>query len=168
MVSPQSRVTGGVGLQEGRSWAHSFIWQEFTHGKKVVLRVGQLFSLSQSPSWPMLWTSRGPAWHDRPFAPTNTHLCTPENSYQAGQNVGGDEHVEDIVPARGGNQPGQQRPQGRTCAEHSVREGPPTRGPNLPAHPRAAFREVCPRQGSGLSCQGPKAGVADLWTLCRR
>lgn len=111
---------------------------------------------------------QGSSLHDRPFARTKTHLCTPENSYQAGQNVGGDEHVEDIVPARGGNQPGQQRPQGRTCAEHSVREGPPTRGPNLPAHPRAAFREVCPRQGSGLSCQGPKAGVADLWTPCRR
>lgn len=51
-------------------------------------------------------------------------IHVPPNSYQAGQDVGSDEHVEDIVPARGGYEPGQQRPQSRTCAEHSVREGP--------------------------------------------
>lgn len=134
----------------------------------VVLSVGQVISLSHRPLWPMLCSSGDPAWQDRTLTPTGAHLCTPENPYQAGQNVGRDEHVEDIVPACGGDQPGQQRPQSRTCAEHNIREGHPAKGPNLPAHPGAAFQGVRSRQGSGLSCQEPRVGVTDLWTQCRR
>lgn len=145
--------------------AHSFMWQGVTHGRKGVLSVESCF---QSPSWSTLWTSRIPAWQDRRVNPTNTHLCTPKISYQAGQNIGRDEHVEDVVPACGGNQSSQQRPQSRTCTEHNIREGHPTRGPKQPAHPRAAFQEVCSTQASGLSCQGPKTRVTDLWTQCRR
>lgn len=67
-------------------------------------------------------------------------ICVPPNSYQAGQDVGSDEHVEDVVPARGGNEPGQQRPQSRTCAEHCIREGPGAGAPpsNLNSAPDQA------------------------------
>lgn len=57
----------------------------------------------------------------------------PEKPYQAGQDVSGDEHVEDVVPAGGGNEPGQQRPQGCACAEHSVR-AEPAPGSRTPSH----------------------------------
>lgn len=45
-------------------------------------------------------------------------MC-PKNAYQASQDVSRDEHVEDVVPARGGNQPGQEGPQSRTCTRQS-------------------------------------------------
>lgn len=69
-------------------------------------------------------------------------ICVPPNSYQAGQDIRSNEHVEDVVPARGGYEPGQQRPQSRTCAEHCIREGPGAGAPpsNL---------KLCPRPGSG-------------------
>lgn len=41
----------------------------------------------------------------------------PETSYQASQDIGRDEHVKHIVPACGGNESGQQGPQGRTYTE---------------------------------------------------
>lgn len=121
----------------------------------VVLSVGQVISLSHRPLWPMLCTSGDPAWQDRTLTPTGAHLCTPENPYQAGQNVGRDEHVEDIVPACGGDQPSQQRPQSRTCAEHNIREGHPARGPNLPAT-RGQHSKECAQdrvQGSAARSQ---------------
>lgn len=78
----------------------------------------------------------------------------PRNSYQAGQDVSRDEHVEDIVPACGGNKPGQQRPQSRTCGEQGVRAGRLLRGLDPRPHDSSRPRRV---PSMRLSCQEPKA-----------
>lgn len=121
-------------------------------GGQVVLSKGQLFSLSQMPWQPMLWTSRLLPWQVR-TAPQNPSVC-PRNSYQAGKNISRNEHVEDIVPACGGNETSQQGPQGCTYGEHSVREGPLLRGPGQPS-PRISSRARSePRTRPGLGCWG--------------
>lgn len=66
----------------------------------------------------------GLAGQDTPPCPS----VHPKDSYQAGQDVSRDEHVEDVVPARGRDEPGQQRPQSRTCGAYCQGRAP-AKGP---------------------------------------
>lgn len=71
----------------------------------------------------------GLAGQDTPQCPS----VHPKDSYQAGQDVSRDEHVEDVVPAGGRDEPGQQRPQSRTCGAQCQGRAP-AKGPG--ARPR--------------------------------
>lgn len=97
----------------------------------------------------------------RRTGPLPIPVCAPQSSYQASQDVGSDEHVEDVVPACGGNEPGQQRPQSRTCVEHSMREGPCTRDPGPPCPQEGSIPRVRPRPGLGRESQTYGSSAVD-------
>lgn len=124
-----------MGWQEGTAW-HTASLSRGLRGRDVVLSKGLL---SQSPSGIILWASRVLAWQDR--TPHNVRLCTPKASHQAGQDVSRDEHVEDIVPARGRDEPGQQRPQSRTCGAQCQGRAP-ANGPWAPPRDSSRPRSV--------------------------
>lgn len=78
--------------------------------------------------------------HDTPQYPCGH----PKKPYQAGQDICGDEHVENIVPSRGGNEPSQQGPQGRACGS-TVSEQGTCQGTPGPAHGTTAVHTARPR-----------------------
>lgn len=84
-----------------------------TLGSNVVLGKRQLFLLSQK-TWCF-----GPPFQCSETEHPQYPYVHPKSPYQAGQDVSSDEHVEDVVPACGGDEPCQQGPQGRTCMKHN-------------------------------------------------